>query len=336
MKKRITTFLITLLIVTCSIGLSACDLFGGGEKNNSSDSSGSGTENDIQPETSMEVTGEIPFNLENDFYFYVEMKPVPDALNPTFASFTAIRKNDDSSDYYSVYANYTFCKYKNYADYHSDTIKEKYVEERTLYEGIDFRKSSAVKANSSGSLVNVYYPEEWNTKVPENTTMSTTIQYIENFLNGNHTADTPYQNETAQTAKIPSDLSTMIHAKNVGIPELTANFEVYNDGTENMTFARFEKSATATAPATLYNEQAYSADITKYRGVWNYQDNAGVWHNADYSNVKVWGNIVVSATPVEGKTLMKRIISAKFSTEVTQETFEAVMEEVGFVDPIIS
>lgn len=321
MKKRIVPIIIALLIVTCTIGLSACNLFGGGTSN-PPDSTGDGTGSGVQPETTMETSGDIPFNLDNDFYFQVEMKSTTHAetLNPISATFTAIRMNDTENDASYIHAVYTYYKYKNQTEYQANNHKEKYVEERVLYEGVDYRKSSAQLTNSSGNLYDKYTPEEWNTKVPAGTTMSTTIEYIRAFLNGNHIADTPYKNEVAQTTKIPSDLSTVIHNKGAGTVSGSSEFKVYNNGTESMTFARFENNG------TVYNEQANYATVTKYRGA---------YYDADVANVKVWGNIVVSAVPVEGKTVMKKTISAKFSSEVTQETFDAVLANIGFVDPVL-
>lgn len=315
MKKIITTFLIALLIIPCVLGFSACTLFGG----NNGGGSGSGN----SAETTMDITGDIPFNLENDFYFSVEMKPINNAMNPKSATFTAIRINNDDGNggtVSSIYANYTYYVYKNFSNYQSGIYKEKYVEERTLYEGVNFRKSLAEKTNASDSLYSVYTPEEWNTKVPANTTMSTTIMYIQNFINGNHTADIPFQNEVAQTTLIPSLLSTEIHKKDVGIPSGSTEFYVYSNGTESMTFDRFENAS------TVYNEEKYSANITKYKDV---------FYENVVANVKVWGNIVVFSTPVQGQTLLKRTISTKFSTEITQETFEAIITDCGFTDPVL-
>ncbi len=314
MKKHIGTILITLLIIPCLLcGLSACDFFGG---NKTPSDKPSGDEK--TPETTMDITGEIPFDLNDDFYFQVEMKPINNAMNPKSAIFTAIRKND--GEFSSIYANYTYYVYKNIANYQAGTYKEKYVEERTLYEGINFRKSFGEERNSS-DILNDLYNEDWNTEVPSGTTMTTTIKYIEDFLKGNHVADVPYNlGGAAQTKKIPSTLSTDIHQKDVGIPGGSTEFYVYADGTESMTFERIDSAG------TVYSQPAYSASVTKYKGV---------YYEQDVANVKVWGNIVVSATPVQGTTLLKKEISIKFSNEVTQETFEIVIDACGFTDPVV-
>lgn len=330
MKKVLALIIVFSLTILSAFSLVGCNIFGGGTTDPPSvidggtgNGDGSGDGDGNTAETTMEITGEIPFDLDDDFYFSVEMKPINGAMNPKSATFTAIRKNDDDGSggiFSSIYANYTYYVYKNFSDYQAGTYKEKYVEERTLYEGIDFRKSFEEERNSSDNLHDLYN-EEWNTTVPAGTTMTTTIQYIEDFLNGNHVADTPYNlGGHAQTKKIPSALSADIHKKNVGIPDGRIEFFVYADGTESMTFARLESTG------TVYNQPAYSAGVSKYKGV-DYE--------ADVANVKVWGNIVVSATSVQGATLLKKEISTKFSTEVTQETFEVVMDACGFVDPVI-
>jgi len=316
MKKIFTLLLAFCFIVPCVFGLSACSLFGG--ENASADASavdeslGGGT----AKETVMEITGEIPFNLESDFYFYVESKPNSGALNPEFYSFTAMRKDG------TIYANYTRIKYKNYANYTSGTFKDKYVEERLLHEGVNFRKSTYSNDENTYPV----YEEEWNTTVPAGTTMTTTVQYIQNLLNGNHTADTPYRNGTAQTSKIDSKLGQYIRTKNAGGYQ---NEEIYLDGTENITFNRVE-IANPSNPDQYYLTGADTANVTKYKGQFG---------NAVAVNIKVWGNIVVSATPVSGQTVYKRIISSKFSDEVPQLVFEAVLDEIypngTWVDPIV-
>lgn len=332
MKKSLTLIIVFALTILSVFSLASCSLLGGGITNPPTTDTGDGTEKDDgsddvngnTAETTMEITGEIPFNLNNDFYFSIDMKPINSAMNPKSATFTAIRKNDDDGNggtFSSIYANYTYYVYKNFENYLTGTYKEKYIEQRTLYEGIDFRKSFGEERDTSDDL-NELYNEDWNTEVPDGTTMTTTIKYIENFLKGNHIADVPYSfGGTIQTKRIPSDLSTDIHQKDVGIPGGSTDFYVYADGTEDMTFARLETAS------TVYNQPAYSASVTKYKGV---------YYEKDVANVKVWGNIVVSATPVQGNTpLLKKEISTKFSTEVTQETFEVVIAAFNWIEPVI-
>jgi hypothetical protein len=307
MKKFVKTFLVALLIIPCVLGLSACSLFSGGDENTDGDGTGGATK-----ETIMEITGDIPFSLGNDFYFYVESKPIVGALNPEFYSFTAMRLGT------SIYSNYTYIKYQNYANYTSDTFKDKYIEERTMIEGegiVDYRRSSY--SNDANTLP--VYEETWNTTVPNGTTMTTTIQYIQNFLNGNHTADTPYKNGVAQTSKIDSKLSNYIHTKNAGGYQ---NNEIYADGTENITFDRVEIENPNLD--FYYQTDADTANVTKYKGNSTYFESSVV-------NIKVWGNIVVSATPVSGQTVYKRIISSKFSDEVPQQVFETIFPESEWV-----
>lgn len=311
MKKKIFPLLLVFcLIVPCVLGLSACSLLG-----EESDNQDGGETGEITAETVMEITGEIPFNLENDFYFYVESKPNSGALNPEFYSFTAMKKDG------SIYTNYTRIKYQNYASYTSGTFKDKYVEERTLFEGVNFRKSTY--SNDENTLP--VYIEEWNETVPTGT-MTTTVRYIQDFLNGNHTADTPYKNGIAQTSKIDSKLSEYINTKNAGGYQ---NDEIYADGTEDITFNRVEIENPSN-PDQYYTTVADTVNVKKYKGM---------FFDATAVNIKVWGNIVVSATPVSGQTVYKRTISSKFSDEVPQLVFEEVLNEIypnnTWVDPII-
>lgn len=79
-----------------------------------------------------------------------------------------------------------------------------------------------------------------------------------------------------------------------------------------------------------YLTSADTANVRKYKGV---------FFDANAVNIKVWGNIVVSATPVSGQTVYKRIISSKFSDEVPQLVFETVLYEIypndTWIDPIL-
>ncbi len=324
MKKSLTLIMVFALTILSIFLLAGCSLLEGLIPDSQTpEQEGKNEEGGAKAETTMEITGEIPFDLNNDFYFQVEMKPTTDALNPKSATFTAVRINYDDGNggtASSIYANYTYYVYKNYEDYQSKTVKEKYVEERTLFEGIDFRKSFGEERNTSDNL-NDIYNEDWNTVVPEGTTMTTTIKYIEDFLKGNHVADVPYNfGGHEQSKRIPSALSTDIHKKDVGIPSGSTEFYVYADGTENMTFARLETAG------TVYSQPVYSASVSKYKDV---------YYGNDVANVKVWGNIVVSATPIQGTSLLKKEISTKFSTEVTQETFEVVIAAFSWIEPVI-
>jgi hypothetical protein len=161
---------------------------------------------------------------------------------------------------------------------------------------------------------------------PAGTTMTTTIQYVEDFLNGNHTADILYKNGTAQTSKIDSKLCQYIHTKNAGGYQ---NEEIYADGTEEIIFDRVE-IANPSNSDQYYLTSADTANVRKYKGV---------FFDANAVNIKVWGNIVVSATPVSGQTVYKRIISSKFSDEVPQLVFETVLYEIypndTWIDPIL-
>lgn len=316
MKRKLLSIII--LAVICIAVLAGCSFLGGTPDggitpNTSGDGNGNGdgetTTNQI---TDIDLSGEIPFSLDNEFYLYLEVKSVAGALNPTFCTFTAIRTGE------TIYANYTYYKYKDATEYAALNYKEKYVEERILHEGINFRKSSAELTSGSGHL-NPAYIEDWNTKVPDGTTMTTTAQYIQNFLSGNHTADAPFASGSFQSSRIPSTMSTSyIHKISV-----FTDVEMYEDGTENMTFGVFANDDTGYTP-----EQTFSASVQKYRGTYRTETTV--------MNVKTWGNFVVYAAQANGSPVLKRTVSCNYTATVSQETFEAVLAAAGYtVDPVI-
>lgn len=291
MKKFIKTFLIALIIVPCMLVFSACNLFGG------NDGSGSGkiaTEN-------LKLTGEIPFSLEEDFYIQLEVKSVPNALNPTIYSFVAVKKGD------AVYACYALLKYNDTSDYANEIDKECYIEERILENGINYRKSSLLYKDGG-----YQYNEDWNTKVPTGMTMTTTIEYIQNFLNGTHVADTPFNGNQPinNKPKISSAMSTSILKS---ISAVTSGVDMYADGTENLTFSSDEDD--------LPNYTPESKQVNKYKGVQYGSENM-----TTLFNVKTWGNLVVYAEQANGSNVLKKTIRCKFSTTVSET---AVTDALG-------
>jgi len=318
MRKKHLFGIVVSLIITSLLMLSGCSLFGGtSDGGTTTTPSGDGENGDDEngqiAEDAFKLTGDIPFSLGSDFYIHLEVKSVPDSLNPRTCSFTAIRKDQ------TIYTNYTYIKYKDATEYAVGNYKEYYTEERILHEGINFRKSEAELTNTSGHLYTAY-AEEWNTLVPDGETMATTIEYIQAFLNGNHVADTPYTSgHFVQTGKIPSDMSTQY----ISDISICTPLEMYEDGTENLTFGIFTNDDENYTP-----EQAFSASVKKYRGTYRTE--------TIVMNVKTWGNIVVYAEQANGSNVLKKTVSCKYSSTVSQETFEAVLDAAGYTaDPVI-
>lgn len=318
MRKTMLLGIVVSLIITSLLMMSGCNLLGGtsvgGETTTPSDDGENvDGENGQIAEEAFKLKGDIPFSLESDFYIHLEVNSVPDSLNPRTCSFTAIRKDQ------TVYANYTLIKYKDATEYAAGNFKEYYTEERILHEGINFRKSKAELTNTSDHLYTAY-AEEWNTLVPDGTTMTTTVKYIQDFLNGNHVADIPYASGNfVQTGKIPSNMST----EYINDISITTALEMYEDGTENITFGVFTSD-----DANYVPEQAFSASVKKYRGTYRTETTV--------MNVKTWGNIVVYAAQANGSNVLKRTVSCKYSSTVSQETFEAVLDAAGYTaDPVI-
>lgn len=314
MKRKWSSFIVFAIIVMLILSFAGCGFLSGTPEGDGDGEGNGNDENGQVPEDSFTLTGDIPFSLESEFYLHLEAKSVAGALNPTLCTFTAIRKAE------SIYANYTVYKYttENYA---ANNYKEKYVEERILHEGIDFRKSFAQLTNTSDNLYTAY-EEEWTTEVPQGTTMTTTSQYIQNFLNGNHVADVPYWSGIWQTniSKIPSFMSSY-YIHNISLN--TASVDMYENGTENMAFGVFTNEDSNYTP-----EQTFSAEVKKYKGTY-FSDTA-------IMEVKTWGNIVVYAAQANGSPVLKRTVSCKYSPTVSQETFEAVLDYLGYtVDPVI-
>lgn len=316
MKKKLLSIIVLLIITTLFLSLAGCSYLRGltnGDDTPKPSGEDGGKSGDEDPKiTDVNLTGEIPFSLDNEFYLYLEVKSVAGALNPVVCSFTAIRKDE------TIYANYTYYKYKNATTYAADTYEEKYVEERILHEGINFRKSSAELTNSSGDL-NFAYAEDW-TIAPQDTAMTTTAQYIRDFLSGNHVADAPFAHGIVQTKRIPGYMSTYyIHKISLN----TGSVEMYEDGTENMTFGVFTNDDAGYTP-----EQDFSAIVNKYRGTY--------FSETAMMNVKTWGNFVVYAAQANGSDVLKRTVSCKFTPTVSQQTFEAVLDSVGYTaDPVL-
>lgn len=318
MKRKLLSVIVFAVICMAVLSLAGCSLLsgltsGGGTTDTSGENGGEGENGKISSDK-YALTGDIPFSLENDFYLFLEVKSVAGALNPTYCTFTAIRTGE------TIYANYTFFKYAS-EDYEAKVYKEKYIEERILHEGINFRKSFAELSNTSDHLYTAY-EEDWNTIVPDGTTMTTTAQYIQNFLSGNHVADAPYASGIFQSTlkRIPSLMSTQyIHDISIN----TASVEMYEDGIENMTFGVFTNDDTDYTP-----EQAFSASVKKYRGTY--------FSETTIMNVKTWGNLVVFAAQANGSPVLKRTVSCNYTATVSQETFEAVLAAAGYtVDPVI-
>lgn len=321
MKRKWSSFIVFAIIMMLILSFAGCGILGGTPEDektpdnlNEDDGDREGENGQIS-EDAFTLTGDIPFSLESEFYFHLEVKSVAGALNPTFCTFTAIRKDE------TIYANYTYIKYKNATEYEANNHEEKYVEERILHDGVNFRKSFAQLTNTSDHLYTAY-EEEWTTEVPQGTTITTTSQYIQNFLNGNHVADVPYWSGIWQTniSKIPSLMSSY-YIHNISLN--TASVDMYENGTENMNFGVFSNENSNYTP-----EQTFSAEVKKYKGTY--------YSDTTIMDVKTWGNIVVYAAQANGSPVLKRTLSCKYSPTVSQETFDAVLDYQGYtVDPVI-
>lgn len=305
MKKRLLSIIFIAVMVVTVLSFTGCSLFGGG-----SGSDGGGTPNPpddgggkIATEN-LKLTGEIPFDLEEDFYIQLDVKSVADALNPVVYSFIAVKKGD------VVYACYSLLKYNDASDYANGIDKECYIEERILENGVDYRKSSLLYKDGG-----YQYNENWNTKVSAGTTMTTTIEYIQNFLNGTHVADTPFNGNQPITNK-PKISSTMSTSILKTVSAVTSGVDMYADGAENLTFASDEED--------FPNYTPDSKQVNKYKGV-----QYGSEDMTTLFNVKTWGNLVVYAEQANGSNVLKKTIRCKFSSTVSETAVEDALGLVG-------
>lgn len=321
MKKKITTMLLTVaLILMLAVSLSACSLFGG-STNSGTDNNGNtideGKSDTPIAETEMNLTGDIPFSLENDFYISFEMKSEESSSTNYTAWFTAIRKDN------IIYSSYEYDNYATRTDMDNWNPLSFNIEERLLYNGVNYRKSTY----SAGAENSANYSEAWNTKVSIGVTMKTTVEYITAFLGGNHSSDTPYKNnQPINTNRIASWLSKRISRKDAGQMASTA---VYADGTESINLPSFFNEEDPSCPS-LVN---FPITVTKYKKM-AIDLNTGADTKA--MEVKTWGNLVVGANPVNGKTLLSYSITAKYaaSATVTQAYFDTVKGYCGFEYPV--
>lgn len=327
MKRKVCTFiLISLLITALLLSLTACNLFGGsgnngsgndnGGNNNGDDEVSDGSEDGLSiQETVMTLSGELPFSLASDFYVAFEMNSEDSSAKQYSAWFIAVRKND------TVYSYYEYDAYATVADkqnYNSSAIN---VEERLLYNGTNYRKSYFFAGDDNTRN----YTEDWNTTVPNGTTMLTTLEYISDFLCGKHTADTPFKGAAQISAdKINSYLSNRISRKDAG---QSVGVKIFAEGTETVNLCSFYNPEDPTCPLATY----LPVTVTKYKGM---STDADTGNEYKVMEVKVWGNLVVSAAPVDNYTRLGYNVSSKYSDTVSAETFTSIINYLGLIYPI--